>query len=315
VIVDPINDVDCLGQLTVFARELAGSTLIRSVAAHLGTRELVILWLRSLPQSDDFGDENVRFIQCDVPQRTRVLPDDPNCVERALGALMLLEAIDPKIQRALATVDKPLRHTGIVELVDGHWRAVDLFPRRNAQRNFSWADLSTPKGGKQTLHSIHQQLGTPILKYFLGAKLGGDSANALGGGEDWLVEKIAPEKKPAPPHGVPQRVVEQPKSKPQPARTGQLAPKSGGFDFGQLASVAQGIAAGANQQQQSNPFGGGERNGQEEKGPRGARADDDDDGNEEAEGGDRALQPATGSNRDPHEDREKSKRFWGSLRW
>ena len=120
MIVEPINDADCLGQLTTFARELAPSTLVRLVANRLRTREAVIRWLQSLPQADDHGDEQVRFIMCDVPQRTRLFPDDPNCVERSFGALMLLEVIDPTTPRALATVDKPLRHTGLVEQYGGH---------------------------------------------------------------------------------------------------------------------------------------------------------------------------------------------------
>ena len=60
MIVEPINDVECLGQLTTFARELAPSTLVHLVAKRLGTREAVILWLQSLPQADDHGDELLR---------------------------------------------------------------------------------------------------------------------------------------------------------------------------------------------------------------------------------------------------------------
>ena len=92
----------CLSQLTQIACELAPTTLIQLVARRLGSREAVIKWFQSLPQADDDGHEHVRYISCDVPQRTRLLPDDPNCVERALGALMLLEAIDGQTPRALA---------------------------------------------------------------------------------------------------------------------------------------------------------------------------------------------------------------------
>jgi hypothetical protein len=77
VILDAINDTECLGQLTAFARELAPSTLVRTVAAHLRTREAVIEWFQSLPQADDFGDEHVRVIQCNVPQRARLFPTIP----------------------------------------------------------------------------------------------------------------------------------------------------------------------------------------------------------------------------------------------
>src|ERR1700742_2359144 len=92
-------------------RSRAGAVAVRSdVAAHLSSREAVIEWLQSLPQEDDVGDEKVRVIQCDVPQRVRLFPDDPNCVERSLAALLLLEVVAPKTTRALATIEKPMRH-------------------------------------------------------------------------------------------------------------------------------------------------------------------------------------------------------------
>ena len=50
VILDPINDVDCLSQLTTIVRELSSTTLIHTVAQHLGSREAVIRWLQSKPQ-------------------------------------------------------------------------------------------------------------------------------------------------------------------------------------------------------------------------------------------------------------------------
>ncbi|HEY2746785.1 MAG TPA: hypothetical protein VGL86_19285 [Polyangia bacterium] len=289
MIADPINDAECLGQLTTFARELAPSTLVRLVAARLGTREAVILWLQSLPQADDHGEEQIRFIMCDVPQRTRLFPDDPNCVERSFAALMLLEATDPKTRRALATVDKPLRHTGLVEQFAGHWHAVDLFPRRNANRNFQWGDLLT---------GAHQYVGKPILKFYLG-DTGGRVADALGEQEAKLVgqdKRKQPEKKPAPPPAAgAQRPVEQPK--PQPAPSAQPS----GFSFTQL------FGAGA-KQTQSNPVGGGENDAQKEKAPRGAgRAAVDGDG----EGA--AQQTADRDRRRAHDAREEAAGFWWRL--
>ena len=128
--------------------------MIQLVARRLGSREAVIKWFQSLPQADDDGHEHVRYISCDVPQRTRLLPDDPNCVERALGALMLLEAIDGQTPRALASIERPLRHTGVVEKHGEHWFAVDLFPRRN----FDWGSL-----GKDVLQGVHTYVGKPVL--------------------------------------------------------------------------------------------------------------------------------------------------------
>src|SRR5689334_12568122 len=110
MILDPGNDRDCLGQLTTMARELHRTTLIQMVARRLASRDKVIGWLRSLPQSDDGGRERYRYIACDVGQRVRLLPDDPNCFERAFAALMLLEVVEPTTARMLLTIDRPQRH-------------------------------------------------------------------------------------------------------------------------------------------------------------------------------------------------------------
>jgi hypothetical protein len=258
VIGDPVNDRECLDQLTTFARELAPTTLIQSVARRLATREAVITWFQSLPQADDDGDEHVRFIQCDVPQRARLLPDDPNCVERSLGALMLLEAIDPKTLRALATIDKPLRHTGLVERVGAHWRAVDLFPRRNATRNFDWG-----KFGGDVLQGVHSYVGKPILKFYLG-DTGGQVADTLGEQEDKLIgreKKKSPEKNGAPPAAgkEPQREQTKPgQSKPPSPRARRPAANRSVF-----AALVGGAGA---TQEQPIPSGGGGKDGEKEQG-------------------------------------------------
>jgi hypothetical protein len=191
VILNPINDADCLDQLTRIARELVPTTAIQTVARRLCTRDRVIRWFHSLPQANDHGEERVRFVQCDVPQRARLLPDDPNCVERAMAAMMLLEVLDPRTQRALATVERPERHTGLVEKHGRRWYAIDLFPRRNA---FSWGEF-----GKDVLQGVHKYVGQPFL-----------SAYGLGGAGEWLGgqenkwigrDKKQPEKKQSPPPG------------------------------------------------------------------------------------------------------------------
>jgi hypothetical protein len=299
VIVDPINDTECLVLLTTLARELARTTLVRDVARRLGTRETTIEWFQSLPQSDDFGDEHVRMIQCDVPQRTRLLPDDPNCVERSFGALMLFEAIDPKTTRALATVDKPLRHTGLVEKTGQHWRAVDLFPRRNAQRNFDWDSF-----GRDVLQGTHTYVGKPILKFYLG-DAGGRVADSLGEQEDKLIgrDKKQPEKKPTPPPAAAQRPDEQPRrpQRPRPQRPAAQQTQSAGG-----SSLARPVGAGANQEQAA-PVGGRGKNGEEEKGPSGAGATT-------LDGAGAGSHEATeGSDRDSHDARTVAQRFWQSL--
>lgn len=292
MILDPVNDEDCLGQLTRIARELAPTTLVQLVAQRLGSVEAVIRWLRSLPQSDDDGHEAVRYVQCDVPQRVRLLPDDPNCVERATAALMLLEVLDPKTRRALATVDRPLRHTGVVEYRDGKWRAVDLFPRRN----FDWGHF-----GGDVLQGVHNYVGKPILSFY---GLGG-AADQLGDQENKLIGRDGDkgkkggndkpqQKKDAPPahEGWPQG-----RPTPQPKQAGQPAPKL------TLGTLASGI------------FGTGAKP-TDSKG-QGAKED----GKKETEGGARVASVVGGGDREPqatahgesrgsHDDREDAQRWW-----
>lgn len=273
MILEPVDDFQCLDQLTTFARELAPTSLVHGVALHLATRERVVRWLQSLPQADDAGDEQVRVIQCDVPQRVRLFPDDPNCVERSLAALVLLEVIEPSTPRALATVDKPMRHTGLVEQYGGRWHAVDLFPRRN----FSWTDL------RVDAHNA----GSGLLKAWLGKDIGGGVANGVGAGEDYLFGKVKTQKKPAPPTAVAQR--EQP-AKP----TGQLATLSAASGAGATANATGTAAAGGN-------------HGSQEAATRSARGDAfrvEDEG--------RASRAQRG-NRDSHDARDEAQRFWRRL--
>lgn len=162
MILGPTNDEACLGQLTRIVRELVPTTLIRTVAARLGTPEAVVEWLQSLPQTNDDGAEIYRAITCDVPQRVRLLPDDPNCFERAMAALALLEVLDPRTMRKLVTADQPARHTGVVELrrKEKRWVALDLFPRRN----FNWGRL----GGDvlRGIQGAHHYVGKPVLQLY-----------------------------------------------------------------------------------------------------------------------------------------------------
>jgi len=288
VILDPINDEQCLGQLTRMARELAPTTLVQMVARRLGTADAVIRWLRSLPQSDDDGHEGVRFIQCDVPQRVRLLPDDPNCVERATGALMLLEVLDPRTPRALATIDRPLRHTGLVEFRSSHWSAVDLFPRRN----FDWGDF-----GKDVLQGVHGYVGKPLLSFY---GLGG-AADQLGEAENKAIGRDGkkggndkkPEKKDAPP--TQQSKPDGGRQNPQPKPAGQSAQKL------TLASLASVIGTGANQTQPTKG-GGAKENGKEETSRAGAAAG--------SGAGDRPQQAADGNGRDPHDQGAQAQRWW-----
>lgn len=189
MILDPTTDRACLGQLTRMARELVPTTLVRTVATRLGSRARVLSWFQSLPQSDDEGEETYRAVACDVNQRTRLFPDDPNCFERSFGALALLEVIDPKTARMLVTVERPLRHTGVVERHGRKWIALDLFPRRNS---------AAAESAKDVLQGVHKYVGKPILTFY---GLGG-VADAIGQAEDAAIGRSKKQPPPSPPQRV-----------------------------------------------------------------------------------------------------------------
>jgi len=251
VIADPTTDRVCLGQLTRIAREIAPTTLIRTVASRLASPRAVISWLQSLPQSDDDGRELYRYVACDVSQRVRLLPDDPNCFERSLAALMLLEVLDPETRRMLVTIDRPLRHTGVVESRGGRWVALDLFPRRN----FNWGNF-----GKDVLQGVHKYVGKPLLSTY---GLGG-VADVIGEQQDKAIGRGPNQKKPQPPTkpeqpkqpaGKQPAKPAQPAGKPSQPSGKQLAAQQpaeksgglnlGGLNLGALTSALSGLGGGS----------------------------------------------------------------------
>jgi len=107
------------------------------------TRQLAD-WFRDLPQRNDNGDErDGPRLQCDVSQRVRIAPPDPNCVERSLGYILLAEHIDPRPLRQLATIDTPLgRHTlplenGVPVILDPRQQPEQLGAELLALRNLT----------------------------------------------------------------------------------------------------------------------------------------------------------------------------------
>ena len=193
MILEAVNDTACLGQLVVLARELARGSAARRIATELGTPARVVSWLQSLPQSDDDGKETLQAIQCDVPQRVRLFPSDPNCFERTLAALALCEILDPKTPRCAVTIEKPVRHTSLAELREGRWEPVDLFPRRNF--GSLWRSASASEVGKDILQGFHRFVGKPLLTAY---GLGG-LADQIGQAEDQAIDRGRPAATPSPP--------------------------------------------------------------------------------------------------------------------
>ncbi len=119
----------------------------------------------------------VSTIQTRSPATVSSVPNADDAKTRASAG------IDPRTPRAMATIDRPLRHTGLVEQRRDHWIAVDLFPRRNAARNFNWGEF-----GKDVLQGVHSYVGKPVLSFY---GLGG-VADQLGIGSLLRLRRCSP---------------------------------------------------------------------------------------------------------------------------
>ncbi len=132
MIIDPVNDIDCLLRITEAARAKVHSQEVIDLAARFPSLAALRAWMRSLPQRMDLGDPaDGPKVMCDVAQRLVIPSQAPNCVERAALYLAVAEWIEASRIRCLATIDTPQgRHTFPVE----NGRPVVLDPKvpRNA---------------------------------------------------------------------------------------------------------------------------------------------------------------------------------------
>lgn len=133
----PLNDAACLGAITELIAGLVrdrDEVLVQLAAQH-PTTDALQGWLRDLPQRDDLGqpDDGPKVEACSPPQRLRIAPADPNCVERAALYLGVAELIDPRPVRQLGTMDTPVGlHTFPIE--DGAPVLLDPRVTRNGLR-------------------------------------------------------------------------------------------------------------------------------------------------------------------------------------
>ena len=137
----PLNDRGCLGDITATIVALVDDRdpVLVEVASRFDTTDALAAWIRSLPQRDDLGapGDGPKVHACSPPQRLRIFPSDPNCLERASGFLGAAELIDPGPVRALTTIDVPGgRHTLPVE--DGAPVVLDPAVSRNVARAELW---------------------------------------------------------------------------------------------------------------------------------------------------------------------------------
>lgn len=137
MIIDPLNDQECLGAATQLARELVtnkDSTAL-ALAEHYGSLGALIDGIRARPQKDDTGDpaDGPKLKSCDPAQRLRFAPDEPNCFERTFEYNVVADLLDPDTERAFVTVQTAAGpHTMPVE--NGEPVVLDPRYRRNALR-------------------------------------------------------------------------------------------------------------------------------------------------------------------------------------
>lgn len=137
MILDPLNDAECLGKATDMVREMvaANDPIFVSLAEQFSTTDQLVDWIRSLPQRDDIGDptDGPKVDACDPPQRLIFDTKQPNCFERTWIYNGVAELIDPTKERSAITVMTDQGpHTFPVE--DGDPVVLDPRQRRNALR-------------------------------------------------------------------------------------------------------------------------------------------------------------------------------------
>lgn len=132
MIVAPLNDRACLDKLTDLAADGVHRESVQKLATRFATTKQLVQALRMRPQREDAGNPmDGPKVTCDVPQRARMNPDDPNCFERTLTYVAAAELIDPRPIRQMATVEIPGigRHTFPLE--DGRPVILDPLVSRN----------------------------------------------------------------------------------------------------------------------------------------------------------------------------------------
>ena len=110
---------------------------VREFAAQFEDIDDFAAYVRQLEQRDDLGepDDGPR-LPCEISQRTRFAPGDPNCWERTLLYLAVAEILAPWIERTSASLvmDRGW-HTFPVEIRNGFPEIVVLDPVYGPPRN------------------------------------------------------------------------------------------------------------------------------------------------------------------------------------
>lgn len=136
-LLEPLNDKRCLRLLIAEAKRYAARPEVQAYARRFANLGEFQRHVRQLEQRDDLGDPaDGPRLPCEISQRTRFAPSDPNCWERTLLYLAVAELLAPGILRTAASLimDRGW-HTFPVEFRNGLPQIVVLdpiVPPRNA---------------------------------------------------------------------------------------------------------------------------------------------------------------------------------------
>ena len=136
-LLDPLNDAQCLRLLHASVEELRNDPWLQAFALRFETVAQLVGFIRSLEQRDDLGDpSDGPRLACNVSQRLRYAPSDPNCFERVRLFLAAAPLIDPDIVLSSASMvlDNGW-HTFPVEIRNGIPHMVVLDPSNAPPRN------------------------------------------------------------------------------------------------------------------------------------------------------------------------------------
>lgn len=96
MILEPVNDSDCLRQLLRLAREIAMTAEARQLVGELGSMGKVEEAIRNRPSLPDDGKaKGDATVQCDVVQRSRFWAPQSNCFEDTLDFVVANEVLSP----------------------------------------------------------------------------------------------------------------------------------------------------------------------------------------------------------------------------
>ena len=126
----PLNDEQCLGLMQKEVPRYARLPRVRAQARQFSSLYEVARYIQNMRQRDDLGDpEDGPRLACNVTQRLRFAPSDPNCFERTLLYLALAEILDPRGTRSSASLVMDNGwHTFPVEFRNGVPEVVVLDP-------------------------------------------------------------------------------------------------------------------------------------------------------------------------------------------